>query len=111
LSYDTKAKKWNSSIEESIFVSNAIFSADEYQKAIGDHWSIENRNHYVRDVTMGEDNSRIRVKPEIMSKLRSIGLNLLRANGVKNVRRAMYSNCCNLGKVLRMKYLHPPNQQ
>ena len=33
------------------------------------HWSIENRSHYVRDVTLGEDASRIRKGggPEIMA--------------------------------------------
>jgi hypothetical protein len=37
------------------------------------HWSIENRSHYVRDVTMDEDASRIRKGsgPRVMAALRS----------------------------------------
>ena len=37
------------------------------------HWGIENRLHYVRDVTMGEDASRIRkgVAPQVMAALRN----------------------------------------
>ncbi|MFI1177916.1 ISAs1 family transposase, partial [Streptomyces melanogenes] len=27
---------------------------------VRDHWTIENREHYVRDVTFGEDTSRVR---------------------------------------------------
>jgi predicted transposase YbfD/YdcC len=45
------------------------------------HWGIENRAHYVRDVTMGEDRSRVRTgaAPEILAALRNVVLALLRA--------------------------------
>ena len=44
------------------------------------HWSIENRLHYVRDVTFDEDRSQIRTKngPEIMASLRNFMISLLR---------------------------------
>ena len=47
------------------------------------HWSIENRSHYVRDVTLGEDASRIRkgCGPEIMAALRNAAIGFLRATG------------------------------
>jgi len=51
--------------------------AEEFRQAIHNHWGIENRNHYVRDVCMGEDRSRIRTNPHIMAKLRSFALNIL----------------------------------
>jgi hypothetical protein len=38
------------------------------------HWAIENQLHYVRDVTLGEDASRIRsgVAPQAMAALRNL---------------------------------------
>ena len=43
-------------------------------------WSIENRSHYVRDVTMGEDASRIRKRsgPEVMAAFRNATIGWLR---------------------------------
>jgi len=40
-----------------------------------EHWLVENSNHYVRDVTMLEDSSRIRINAHIFAKLRSFALN------------------------------------
>ena len=40
-------------------VSRAVADAGQLLKWARGHWSIENRSHYVRDVTMGEDSSRI----------------------------------------------------
>ena len=34
------------------------------------HWSIENRSHYVRDVTMGEDASRVRERAAARNPLK-----------------------------------------
>ncbi|MFC5959938.1 ISAs1 family transposase, partial [Streptomyces pratens] len=44
------------------------------------HWGIENKIHYVRDVTFGEDASRIRTGhgPQNASTLRSVAMNYLR---------------------------------
>ena len=53
------------------------------------------RSHYVRDVTFGEDQSRIRSKPAQFARLRSFALNILRANGTTNVRRELYLNALN----------------
>ena len=62
-------------------------------------WGIES-NHYVRDVTLHEDESRIRIKPVNFARLRSIALNVLRANGIKNVARALYKNALRVENVL-----------
>jgi predicted transposase YbfD/YdcC len=47
------------------------------------HWTIENRLHYVRDVTMGEDASQIRTgnAPQALAALRNALLSLLRYQG------------------------------
>jgi hypothetical protein len=50
------------------------------------HWAIENRLHYVRDVTLGEDASRIRSgsAPQAMAALRNTVLSVLRLAGATN---------------------------
>ena len=98
--FDTKTKSWNSSHEISFYVSTIVLSAQEFCRAIRSHWGIENRNHWVRDVTMGEDKSRIRVNPHIFARLRSFALNILRKNGVENVSLELFDNCMNLDRVL-----------
>jgi hypothetical protein len=65
-------------------------------------WGIENRDHYVRDVTLGEDGSRIRHRPGGMACIRSAALNILRANGVQNVSQALYINALNLDRLLAL---------
>ena len=54
------------------------------------HWGIENRVHHVRDVTQGEDASRIRTGtgPEVMAALRNTALNLHRLDGYTNIASA-----------------------
>jgi hypothetical protein len=61
------------------------FDAAKLLTASRDHWSIENCQHYVRDVTFKEDASRIRTGalPEIMVALRSSVLGLIRRTGQK----------------------------
>jgi predicted transposase YbfD/YdcC len=51
------------------------------------HWAIENRLHYVRDVTLGEDASHVRTgaAPEVMAALRNATLALLRRAGHANI--------------------------
>ena len=55
------------------------------------HWGIENRSHYVRDVTLGEDASRIRTgsAPRNMAAVRNAILNLLRSQNCANVAAAL----------------------
>ncbi len=55
------------------------------------HWGIENMVHYVRDVTMGEDASQIRVgqAPQALAALRNGLITLLRSTGVTNIADAL----------------------
>lgn len=63
-------------------------------KYVRGHWSIENRSHYVRDVTLGEDASRIRKGsgPQVMAALRNAALGWLRSTGVVNIAEALRRN-------------------
>jgi predicted transposase YbfD/YdcC len=51
------------------------------------HWSIENRLHWVRDVTYDEDRSQIRAghAPQVMASLRNTAISLLRLAGHTNI--------------------------
>ena len=55
------------------------------------HWAIENRLHYVRDVTLGEDASQVRTgaAPQVMAALRNVTLALLRRAGHANIAAAL----------------------
>lgn len=58
------------------------------------HWSIENRSHYVRDVTFEEDASRIRkgCGPEIMAALRNVAIGFFRTTGATNIAETIRRN-------------------
>lgn len=53
-------------------------------------WTIENRLHWVRDVTFGEDRSQVRTQrlPQVMAALRNTALGLLRLRGEENIAAA-----------------------
>lgn len=58
------------------------------------HWGIENKLHYVRDVTFGEDASRIRTAsaPQILAATRNLVLSLLRLWKQPNIAAALRQN-------------------
>lgn len=98
--YNTKTKTWEKRDETSFYISTIVLSAATFNKAIREHWLIENSNHHVRDVTLLEDRSRIRINAHIFAKLRSFALNILRKNEVENVSHELYKNSLNLEYVL-----------
>ncbi|MGK2904719.1 MAG: ISAs1 family transposase [Mycobacterium sp.] len=55
------------------------------------HWSIENRLHWVRDVTFDEDRSQVRTGagPHVMATLRNLAIGLLRSDGWTNIAHAL----------------------
>lgn len=82
---------WKRPKETAFYVSSIMLPAETFLTSIRNHWAIENRNHWVRDVTLAEDASRIRVNPGVMARLRSQALNIARANGVTNIAEALLS--------------------
>jgi predicted transposase YbfD/YdcC len=55
------------------------------------YWQVENRLHWVRDETLGEDRSQIRsgAAPQVMAALRNLTLTLLRRRGHANIAAAL----------------------
>jgi predicted transposase YbfD/YdcC len=74
--FDTKKKYWADSSEVSYYVCDVQLTAKLYNKAIREHWGVENKNNYVRDNTIGEDKSRIRINPINVAILRSTAMNV-----------------------------------
>ncbi len=64
------------------------------------HWTIENRSHYVRDVSMGEDASRIRKAsgPEVTA-LRNLAIGFLRSTGASNIAESLRRNAARVGEL------------
>jgi predicted transposase YbfD/YdcC len=58
---------------------------------VRDHWAIENRLHWRRDVTLGEDACQTRTgsPPSLLAQLNSAVLSLMDRIGVRNVARQM----------------------
>jgi predicted transposase YbfD/YdcC len=80
-------------------VSRTLAGAGQLLKWARGHWSIENRSHYVRDVTMGEDSSRIRKGsgPQVIAALRNATIGFLRTMGVTNIAEALRRNASQVG--------------
>jgi predicted transposase YbfD/YdcC len=64
------------------FITSLVDNAQLFAKCVRNHWMIENCLHWVLDVQMGEDSSRIRKDnaPANFIVLRHIAINLLREN-------------------------------
>ena len=66
--------------EKASYVCNAAIGTERAAAAIRGHRGIENTSHYARDVTLGEERSRIRTKPGVFARLRSFAFNISKAN-------------------------------
>ncbi|MFO1146068.1 MAG: ISAs1 family transposase [Rhodospirillales bacterium] len=91
---DTATGFWHPTQETAFYASQISLSATAIGAAIRQHWGIENRSHYVRDVSLFEDHGHIR-STDHFARFRSFALNILRANGITNVSRELYLNALN----------------
>lgn len=68
------------------------------------HWHIENRLHYVRDVTFGEDRSRLRsgAAPQILAALRNLAITLIHRTGSANIAAARRAFAYHPRRALRL---------
>ena len=86
------------------FITSAPRSAAgaaELLDGVRGHWSIENGSHYVRDVTFGEDASRIRKGsgPQVMAAVRNATIGFLRSTGVINIAAALRRNAARVDEL------------
>ncbi len=85
---------WTTSYETSFYLSNRPVKADQAARKIREHWGVENKLHYVRDVTMAEDASRIRKNPGIFARMRSFAYNILRSNQSDTIAQDRFAAAC-----------------
>jgi len=58
------------------------------------HWGIENKEHWVRDESFGEDRCRVRTgsAPQVLAGVRNLTMNWLRSLKVDNIAEALREN-------------------
>lgn len=88
------------STETRYYISSLPGDAKKIALAVREHWAIENSLHWVLDVTMNEDMSRVRKDnaPENLATLRRIAINMVKKDktpmkGRPSIRRAMKRAC------------------
>jgi predicted transposase YbfD/YdcC len=87
----TVTKKGKKTIEVVYLITSDRDAGPETLAAwVRGHWEIENRLHWVRDVTYQEDKSLVRTgnAPRVMATLRSLAISLLRLDGHSNIAAA-----------------------
>lgn len=94
--------KWKRTDETACWISTVALSAATFQAGIRGHWRVENQNHHVRDVTLREDHCRVRHKPAILARLRSVCLNCMRTCDVDNIALAIFRNALNFDALVVM---------
>lgn len=79
-------------------------SAGDFARRIRGYWGVENKVHYGKDVTLGEDKSRIRTEPlpQIWSVARNLALNLYREAGFNNMAQAKRKSQFGMSHILSL---------
>jgi len=80
-----------SELERRYYISSRKLSATELTQAVRGHWGIENRLHWILDVSFGEDGSTFYKDnaPQNLSLLRKIVLNLIRLDTHANPKTSL----------------------
>jgi hypothetical protein len=78
---------------------------------IRQHWHIENRSHWVRDVTFREDAGRVRTTPipQVLAALRNTTIGLLHASGYTRIHAALHDFQANPWDALTLLGVHHDN--
>lgn len=79
-------------------------------RCIRGHWGIENRLHWVRDVTFDEDRCQVRSRsgPQVMAALRNLAIGLLRLKRVRNIAAALRTLAGSPRQALTLVTSHNP---
>jgi len=107
----TVEQRGKHSVEERYLVTSlgrAAAGAADLQGRRG-HWGIENRLHYVRDRTMGEDASQVRTgtAPQVLAAMRNTVIGLFRQRGEHNIASALRRTGWNPGAALTLLGITP----
>ncbi len=103
---NTKEKKWEERSEISYYIASYEEDAEHFSTIIRNHWACENKHHYVRDVALAEDASRIRNNAGVFARMRSFALNVLRSNGIQNIKGTLFENALNFNNILAYKGIY-----
>ncbi len=98
------SKKWSAETVYAITSLTVIQArAAELSHLMRGHWFIENRLHWVRDVTYDEDRSQVRTGngPRVMASLRNLAIAILRLTGHANVAAALRYHARQPGRPLQ----------
>lgn len=90
--------------ESRYYISDLSETAGHFYQRIRGYWGVENKVHDVRDVTQGEDKSRVRTGflPHILAIARNLALNLYRDAGFSNMAQAQRKCQFDLNHVLAL---------
>ncbi len=91
---NTKTGECETSIQYGITnLSPEEATAEDLLKLHREHWTIENKSHWVRDVVLGEDASKARTGsiPQVMAALRNTALAVLRFAGYTKITETIRS--------------------
>lgn len=85
--YVTHHDSGQTSAHAALGVTSLTGHAAHPARYVREQWTIENRLHWVRDVTYGEDASRIRTRtaPRVLACLRNLAISALRLAGHTNI--------------------------
>lgn len=101
----TVIKKTKISHQSAYYISSiGSNDASFFARHIRNHWGIENRLHWVKDVCMNEDKSQTisGMAAENISILRNIVINLFRTNGYHSIKYATELCANNLKELIRL---------
>lgn len=86
------------------YISSLNLQAAQFAQGIRGHWGIENRLHWVKDVVLQEDSSKMRQgnAPANLSIIRSLAIAILRYNGYSSITTAVRMIGHNLEQILRL---------
>lgn len=103
----TVLKTGKHSVEVSYGLTNLGFDeaqAEHLEALWRGHWTIENRKHYVRDVTLGEDHGQAYCgsTPQALASLRNALIDLMRRHGWTNLADALRHYGASVPRVLAL---------
>jgi predicted transposase YbfD/YdcC len=86
----TVTRKGKRTVEVVYLITSSDADPATLAARVRGHWEIENKLHWVRDVTYQEDKSLVRTgnAPRVMATLRSLAISLLRLDGHDDIAAA-----------------------